>query len=164
MRSEVLDGATSAGFPSPDATAALLRQARALAGVAVAGLKPLLGKRLALVSARPGDGSCREFEQAATALGALVSLVHPGLDENSSAPQVEATARLLSQLYDGAEFQHLPESLVARIGGSARIPVFCGLATPEHPTAALADALGEGMPLALRRRLILQAALMLSLH
>ena len=157
-------GATSADFSKPDDVAALLRQARALSRLDAAGLKLMQGKKLALVSPRPGDRDEGEFVEAAQALGAHVSFVSLGLDEGSSAEQIAATAGLLARLYDAVECQHLPATLVGRIASSTTVPVFAGLATNEHPTAALAEFLGEGTTPAARRRSILQAALLLSVQ
>ncbi|MGQ3050180.1 MAG: ornithine carbamoyltransferase [Roseateles sp.] len=156
--------APNADLTAPLTATALVAQARALADLDAVQLKPLRGKRLALFTMTPGDEGQRDFVTAATALGAQVSLVAPGLDESSSAEQIDAVARLLSELYDAIECQHLPEALVRRIAQGARIPVFFGLAMPGHPTAALTKDLGASLPPALRRCRILQAALVLSVN
>jgi ornithine carbamoyltransferase len=155
-------GATSADFSGPQEAAALVLQARAIAGAGEAARRLMSGKKLALLSPSQGDASASEFVQAASALGAHVSLVQPGLDAFSSARQVEDTARMLGQLYDAIECQHLPASLVRLIARSAGIPVFAGLAMAAHPTAALAAELGADVPQADRRRCILQAALLIA--
>jgi ornithine carbamoyltransferase len=162
MCSRVRHGALGADFSHPEDAAALVRQAQLLGGVGGSALRPMQGKKLALVSPQPGEEGEGDFVRAATALGAHVSLVRLGLDEASSAQQIAATTRVLSRLYDAVECQHLPISLVKRIAGSSAIPVFAGLGTREHPTAALADALGQHATPSARRRLILQAALLLS--
>jgi len=142
----------------------LVRQAHALSQLGDGGPQLLQGKKFALVSPRRGEQGEGEFLRAATALGAHVSCVQLGLDENSSAQQIAATARVLARLYDAVECQHLPAALVGQIARNSTIPVFAGLATQDHPTAALADALGVDAPPALRRDAILQAALLLSLR
>jgi len=162
MSSRVGHSATSADFPSAQDAAALVLQARVLAGADGPALRLMSGKRLALLSPEKADEGANAFVQAATALGAHVSFVQPGLDARSSASQVDETARMLGQLYDAVECQHLPASLVRRIARSAGIPVFAGLATAEHPTTALAAELDEDAPLTDRRRRILQAALLMS--
>ncbi|CAM3952806.1 ornithine carbamoyltransferase [Roseateles saccharophilus] len=152
-----------ADFSGPQDAAALVLQARALAGAGEAARQLLNGKNLALLSPSKDDQSASEFVQAAAALGAHVSLVQPGLDARSSARQVEDTARMLGRLYDAVECQHLPAALVQRIARSAGIPVFAGLATAAHPTTALAAELdGDASPADKRRR-ILQAALIVSM-
>lgn len=163
MCSEDRRSAARTDFSNPEDAAALVRQARALAGAGPAAAQLMLGKKLALLSPLPGDDDAGEFLQAATALGAHVSVVQPGLDEQSSPGQVDAMARVLSQLYDVVECQHLPATLVQRIARSAVIPVFEGLATPGHPTAALVNALNDDRPRPDGRRRILQAALLISL-
>lgn len=162
MSAKPRQGVTSADFSNPEDAAALVLQAQALSKLGNGALKLLQGKKLALVSPRPGEASEGEFVHAATALGAHVSYVHLGLDEDSSAQQIATTARVLARLYDAVECQHLPATLVGRIASSTTIPVFAGLATQDHPTAALVDSVGIDAAPAVRRRAILQAALVLS--
>ena len=164
MCPEPRHGVTSAEFSNPEDVTALVRQARALSKLGDGALKLLQGKKFALVSPRIGEECEGEFLRAATALGAHVSCVQLGLDENSSAQQIAATARVLARLYDAVECQHLPAALVRQIASSSTIPVFAGLATDDHPTAALVDALSVDEPPAVRRRAILQAALLLSVR
>lgn len=164
MSSFVRQAATRADAAVLQDAAALVARARGLADADGLTRKPLSGKRLALLSDTQGDDSVREFVQAATALGAHVSLVLPGLDEGSSEAQIDAVARMLGRLYDAVECQHLPLAVVRRIAQGSDIPIFAGLATPEHPTAALADELPGSKPLDLRRCRIVQAALLLSLN
>ncbi|MDR7270252.1 ornithine carbamoyltransferase [Pelomonas saccharophila] len=164
MCSKARQGATSAEFSSPEDAAALVRQAQALHQLGDGGPQLLQGKKFALVSPRRGEEGEGEFLRAATALGAHVSCVQLGLDENSSAQQIATTARLLARLYDAVECQHLPAALVGQIASSSTIPVFAGLATREHPTAALVNALGVDAPPTVRRHVILQAALLLSIR
>lgn len=157
------EGAAGTDLPQPAEAAALLRQARALARADAAGGQLMAGKQLALLSPDCGDADALEFVQAARALGAHVSFVQPGLDAASSEPQIDAMARVLGRLYDAVECQHLPAELVRRIARGAGIPVFAGLAMPEHPTATLAAALDGDAPPQVKRRSILQAALLVSL-
>lgn len=163
MLSPAREGAAGTDYSKTAEAAAVLRQARALARSTGAVQPWLAGKRLALVSPDCADASAREFIEAAQALGAHVSPVHAGLDGSSSDAQVEATARMLGQLYDAVECQHLPTDLVGRMARSAGIPVFAGLATPEHVTAGLVQALNDDAPQWVKRRNILQAALLVSL-
>jgi ornithine carbamoyltransferase len=157
------EGAAGVDLSNPVETAALLRQARALARSDAADRQLMAGKQLALLSTDCGDEGAREFMQAAQALGAHVSFVQAGLDEASSEPQIAATARVLGQLYDAVECQHLPVELVRRIARGAGVPVFAGLATPAHPTATLVEALEGDASWQAKRRSILQAALLVSL-
>jgi ornithine carbamoyltransferase len=164
MSTRVRPGAASADFACLPDPAALVSQARVLASADGAALRLMNGKRLALLSPQQADDGATAFVQAATALGAHVSIIQPRLDARSSATQVEETARMLGQLYDAVECQHLPAALVRRIARSAGIPVFAGLATEAHPTTALAAELQADVPLADRRRRILQAALLMSVN
>jgi len=163
MRSQARQGATSVDLLSPADADALLRQARALVEVQTAAPKLMAGKQLALLSPECSDVLAQEFVQAATALGARVAFVQPGLDEHSSPSQIDALARVLGRLYDAVECQHLPAPLVQRIARSAGIPVFTGLATAEHPTATLVDEMDGALPRQARRRSILQAALLVGM-
>lgn len=162
MCSQAREGAVGVDFSKPPAQAALLQQAGVLARSSAAGA-PMAGKKLALLSPQPGDEAATEFIHAAQALGAHVSFVRAGLDDASTDAQVQATSRMLGQLYDAVECQHLSTDLVRRVSRDAGVPVFAGLATAGHPTAALVDALqGEASP-QVKRRCILQAVLLLSM-
>ncbi|MEO6281250.1 ornithine carbamoyltransferase [Roseateles sp.] len=164
MSARTRHGGQCPDFSDPRDAAALLAQARALVvAKAQAGQSLMKGKRLALVSASEPDETALEFAQAATALGAHVSFLRPGLDERSSARQVDATASMLGRLYDAVECQQLPATLVRRLALGAGIPVFAGLATPGHPTSALVAQLDGDASAALKRRCILQAALLISI-
>lgn len=139
---------------------ALLQQARALVGAAASAPPLLSGKRFALISPDGSDACASEFVQAVTALGAHVAFVQAGLNEDSSDAQVDALARVLGRLYDAVECQHLPPPLVRRLAQGAGVPVFAGIATADHPTAGLVDLLGDDVSAAVKRRSVLQAALL----
>lgn len=163
MCSQATEGAVGADFSSPAQAAALLRQARALARAGAVGPQLLAGTQLALLSPNAQGEAALEFIEAAKALGAHVSFVQAGLDEGSSAAQIDATARMLGQLYDAVECQQLPVELVRRIARGAGIPVFAGLAMPAHPTGAFVAQLdGDASP-QVKRRSVLQAALVVSM-
>lgn len=163
MDSSACSGPSTAALPAPQDALALTSQARALGAMPAQEAAPLRGRQLALLSTDCGDATAHDFVQAATALGARVSLLTPRLDEQGSPERIDAMARMLGQLYDAVECQHLPDNVVQRLARHAGIPVFAGLATADHPTAPLAGRLGEELPWATRRRHILQAALILSM-
>lgn len=163
MSLQANEGAVRVDFQQPVQAAAVLRQAGALARPGASAMPLLAGKQLALLSPDCDDDVAVEFIEAAKALGARVSFVRAGLDDSSSDAQVETTARFLSQLYDAVECQHLPPRLVGRLARSAGIPVFEGLATPAHPTAALVARLDGDASAQLKRRSVLQAALLVSM-
>jgi ornithine carbamoyltransferase len=163
MSLQANEGAVSVDFQQAARAAAVLRQAGTLARSGAAVVRLLAGKQLALLSPDGDDAVAVAFIEAASALGARVSFVQAGLDDSSSDAQVETTARFLSQLYDAVECQHLPSRLVRRLARSAAVPVFEGLATPTHPTAALVARLeGDASPQD-KRRSVLQAALLVSM-
>jgi ornithine carbamoyltransferase len=55
-------------------------------------------------------------------------------------------------------------ALVERLGRGAGVPVFDGLASPRHPSAALAPLLDPSDSVERRRLLVLQAMLLFSLR
>jgi ornithine carbamoyltransferase len=120
---------------------------------------PLRGKHFGLLCHDPGAPAALMFRAAAHGLGARVSQVAP-LDADA-VRTLGATAHLLGRLYDAVECQGLSALVVANLRASAGIPVYGGLATPEHPSARLAERL-DG-PDGERRLLVLQATLLLSL-
>jgi len=99
------------------------------------------------------------FRRAATELGATVAQVRP-FSEGTLTTDVENTARLIGRLYDAIELLHAPADLLRRIRAAAGIPVYDGLAAANHPTARLANLLGGEVPIADRRRFVLQAVLL----
>lgn len=121
------------------------------------------GRKLALIAMSAEDEEARQFHAAATALGAHVSFIEPRLHAGSSPQEIEATGRMLGQLYEAVECQHLPVGLVRRLARSAGIPVFAGLASRNHPTAVLVNQSDWVAPVADKRRYLLQAALLLSI-
>jgi ornithine carbamoyltransferase len=150
---------------SPRDAVALLASASALQHDALAGtLQPLLrGKQLGLLCEDGNHADADLFRRAAKELGARVAHVRPSLSVQSTPLEIEHTARMLGRLYDAVECQGLGLSLVEDMALAAGVPVYDGIATPEHPTAVLAARLvGEGSP-ADKRRFVLQAALLSSL-
>ncbi|MET0211069.1 MAG: ornithine carbamoyltransferase [Burkholderiaceae bacterium] len=155
---------------SPAEVAALLGRARALLGAAGAVASPtanragpgLRGKYLALLCDVDDADSAVAFREAALALGARVATIRPKLSPASPADEVRHTARVLGRLYDAVECQGMSATLVRAIARDAGIPVYDGLASPDHPIAALAPLLGLGVSSAEQRRLLLQATLLAS--
>lgn len=124
----------------------------------------LRGRQLALMSSDAQGPAATLFVQAASELGANVSIVRPELDRHSSDADVAATARLLGRLYDAVECQGLADALVARLAQAAAIPVFAGLAGPAHPSVALVAQMPGEASVEDKRRLLIQAALAHSLE
>jgi ornithine carbamoyltransferase len=142
---------------------AVLGQARALQSAARFGTPRSLlrGKHLGLLCRDADSPAARLFRDAAAELGARVSQVAPTLLEADTVPTIGEVARVLGRLYDALECQGLPAPLVEGLRAHAGIPVFAGIATADHPSLALAAGL-DGPDIE-RRRLVLQAALIVSL-
>ena len=150
---------------SAQETSALLACARGLrkSPAATTG-RALRGKNLCLLSATQDQPGTALLLQAATALGAHVAQVPPSLSAASSADEVQHTARLLGRLYDGVACAGMPSELVRRIAADADVPVFDGIATPDHPLTRLADQLDEDdAPAQDNERLVIQALLLCTL-
>lgn len=144
---------------------ALLQQARSLQHAAASGeVRPLLrGKKFGLLCERSETAPAALFCDAATALGAHVAHVRTHLTTSSEPHEVRHTARMLGLLYDALECQEMELSLTAMLAREAGVPVFDGIALPDHPTASLARLLDADHPDELARRYIVQAILLRSL-
>jgi len=154
--------------PPPGLAEVLLANARLLQhaepGSETEGL--LRGKNLGLVCESDDNADATLFREAAEALGASVSHIHPDLAPAGGVAggSLLRTARLLGRLYDAIECQGLAAALVVQLGREAGVPVFDGLATPGHSVAQLALQLDGGEPLEKKRRLLVQAVLLLELR
>jgi len=132
-----------ADLPMPFDVPALLRQARTLQRAAGTGsTRSLLrGKNLGLLCDSPDTEAATLFRDAAAQLGAHVAYVRPNLSRSSTPQEVQHTARMLGRLYDALECQGMPLAIVEQVGREAGVPVYDGIALPEHSTAALARVL-----------------------
>ena len=150
---------------SAQEASALLACARGLReSPAAANERALRGKNLCLLSATQEDHpGTALLLQAAAGLGAHVARVRPSLSASSSADEVQHTARLLGRLYDGVACAGIPPELVRRIAADADVPVFDGIASPDHPVVRLADQLGDDTPAQDNQRLLIQALLLCTL-
>lgn len=147
---------------SPADVNAVLGQARALQSAARNGTtRPLLrGKNLGLLCESEDTPGAVLFRRAALELGAHVSYIRPSLSERSTEREVQHTARLLGRLYDAVECQGASQVLAPQIGAEAGIPVYGGVASPDHPTAGLAAQLDGDMSPDDNRRFVVQAVLL----
>lgn len=119
----------------------LARTLQAVAGTGAA--RPLLsGKKLGLICTAEGGPDALLFRRAAEALGAQVASLRPGQFEASRPADLQRAARLLGRLYDAVECQGMAPDIVRAIEREAGVPVYDGVATPAHPSAALAERLG----------------------
>lgn len=142
--------------------AALVARAGELQRAAAEGSRqPLLrGKNLGLLCSDDRAFDATLFRRAATELGAHVAHIRPSFGgADGEGTDVLRTAQLLGRLYDAVDCEGLPHALVEQIAAEAGVPVFDGLAQPQHPTAALADAIDADCPEPDKRRFLLQALL-----
>ena len=141
--------------------AALVARASELQRAAADGRRqPLLrGKHLGLMCSDDRALEATLFRRAATELGAHVAHIRPSFGNDGDGADVLHTARLLGRFYDAVECEGLPHALVEQIAAEAGVPVFDGLAEPQHPTAPLAERIGGECAGADKRRFLLQALL-----
>jgi len=146
---------------SPPDHQPLLTSARELLRAAQAGaLQPLLrGKKLGLVCEAEENPAALLFRRAAEALGAHVARLPVSLSVQSSAQEVQHTARMLGRLYDAIECQDMDGALVTRVRQEAGVPVFEALAGATHPSASWADGIEHPGSAADKRICLLQALL-----
>ncbi len=130
----------------PSAYDPLIASAQGLKRAALAGqLRPLLrGKNVALLCEAPDGADGTLFQRAASELGAHVALVRPSVSSLTSVKSVQDTARMLGRLYDAIECQGVPSTIVEQIRRDAGVPVFDGLASPNHHCASLAGLFDDG--------------------
>lgn len=141
--------------------AALVARACELRRAAAEGSRePLLrGKNLGLLCSDDRAFDATLFRRAATELGAHVAHIRPSFGADGKDGDVLRTAQLLGRLYDAVDCEGLPHALVEQIAAEAGVPVFDGLAQPQHPTAALAGCIDGDCPEPDKRRFLLQALL-----
>ena len=143
---------------------ALLARAKALRRDSSQQHRPLLGKRLGLMSAAPESEDAHLFRQAAQELGAHVALIPaPTAHLEGQADPLPGVGRLLGRLYDAVECQGLSDAVVRDLAAVARIPMYAGLAGREHTVFQLARAWRPPSPLIHRRRWLIQATLLATL-
>ncbi len=144
---------------------AVLDQARALQTAARDGAtQPMLrGKKLGLLCESEDLPEAVLFRRAARGLGAHVAYIRPSLSEESTPAEVQHTARLLGRLYDAVECQGTVRALARQIGADAGVPVYSGVASASHPTAALAAALGDDDASGDNRCFVVQAMLLMTI-
>jgi ornithine carbamoyltransferase len=120
----------------------LLAIAQELRNANLAGATPALlrGKNVALVCRRLDADRERRLELAATRLGARVSQISPA-GPLRAAYGSEETAQLLTRLYDAIDCADLPESATLALRSRLAVPVYSGLARPDHPVMALLEEL-----------------------
>jgi len=147
---------------SPPQVTSLLERARMLQRAALEGTTPRLlrGKNLGLLRETQDNEALALFLRSAGELGAHVATMHCGLSAASAPRDVQHTARMLGRLYDALECQGIDPAVVQQIARHAGIPVYEGVAMERHPSAGLAELLGDETSQADNRRFVLQAVLL----
>jgi ornithine carbamoyltransferase len=122
------------------------------------GQKLLRGKNLGLLCDDDTQPDALLFQRAAAELGAYVAHVAARACNADTPDALDTTARLFGRLYDAIECQGMDAERVRRLARGSDIAVFDGVATPRHPTAALAARMAGAD--ADNRRFVLQAVLL----
>lgn len=116
-------------------TAAALRQAAPPHGR----WQPLRGCQLALLCARAAWPAADDFSRVVAEVGGSVARLDSEAWRLSAGNEVPEAARMLGRLYDAIDCCDLPAPVVELIDRHAGVPVFNGLARPEHPPRLLAE-------------------------
>ncbi len=156
------------GAPAPDrrADTELLLKAESLAAASLSGRlsTPLRGRNIGILCEDAGSPAATLFASAASELGAHVVCIPITLTDRSPLTVIRDTAALLSRLYDAVECLDMPPLLVELMQESADVPLFFGLSSDAHWTAALATRMiRRSGPQSSARRHMLQAALVQAL-
>lgn len=126
--------------------ARLQEAATALERAAEAGIaQPLLrGKNIAVLCGEPGCACADAFAEAATRLGARIARLTPDAAlRRGETGATQDTARLLGRMYDAVECDDLPAAVVQQLQRSVEVPVFNGLARPDHPWQQLLPGVAD---------------------
>jgi ornithine carbamoyltransferase len=144
----------------------LLTYAHTLQRMADAGQRQSLlrGKNLGLLCESDEHEEAQRFRRAATDLGARVAHIRADLSASSSSSDIVDLGRMLGRLYDGIECVGLDAVLVKRLGAAANVPVYDGLASPNHATAKLVEQPGADRPFEEGQRFMVQAVLLSTLN
>jgi ornithine carbamoyltransferase len=98
--------------------------------------QPLRGRRFALLCAAPGPAA-DTFTRALASVGGSVALL--GAKAWAEQRDLPGAARLLGRLYDAIDGGDAAPALVEHIDRHAGVPVFNGLAQPDHALRLLAE-------------------------
>jgi len=135
----------------------LLAGARALERAERCGVaqQPLRGKNLALLGTPADEAGAAAFRRAAARLGAKVACIP------AEGAGTGDTVALLGRLYDAVDCEGVDGVLVDRLRRDAGVPVYDGLAAPQHAMRALAVLRAieqrSGRPLADTRACVVHA-------
>lgn len=144
-------------------SANILAHARSLAaGHEAVADQPLRGRRIGMLC-RTDSRSAQLLRDAAEGLGAQVAAVGPMWDAVEGDDDLRHTASVVGRLYDAVDCEGMPAAWHDAFASSCSALVFEGLASGEHPIAGLAEQLNDAIPLPVRRRLVVQGALLVML-
>lgn len=116
-----------------------------------AGWAPLRGRNLAVL-AQPSDDAALSLGRAVRELGGTPTLLDTRDWQSREGTRMAEAARMLGRLYDAVDCGDLPPQLLEQIDAHCDVPVFNGLARPEHLSNAVGMLLtmreASGKPLA----------------
>ena len=114
------------------------------------GWAPLRGRHIAVLAPQ-GDDATLGFELAVRELGGKATLLDARDWQSSAGTRVAEAARMLGRLYEAIDCSGLPAPLLEQIDAHCGVPVFNGLARPDHPLSAVGALLtmreASGKPL-----------------
>jgi ornithine carbamoyltransferase len=101
-------------------------------------------------------------------IDAVIDLPHvvhirPSLWQHSAPQELQESARLLARLDAAVECQGMPAAAVQGLRVHADVPVYDGLASPQHRSARVAELLDDVGSSIDRRRFVVQALLLSNL-
>jgi ornithine carbamoyltransferase len=115
-----------------------------------AGWAPLRGRHIAVLAEETDDATLG-FERAVRELGGKATLLDARDWQSSAGSRVADAARMLGRLYEAIDCSGLPAPLTEQIDAHSGVPVFNGLARPDHPLSAVGALLtmreASGKPL-----------------
>jgi ornithine carbamoyltransferase len=129
-----LDGATLRGIL--DSAAAIKTAHKATPGE---GSRPLAGRILAMIFAKPSTRTRVSFDVAMRQLGGQTLDLHGSDLQLGRGETIEDTARVLSRYVDAIMMRTTDHELLLHLAEAASVPVINGLTDRTHPCQVMAD-------------------------
>lgn len=128
---------------SPEEIRTVLETAASMKASFLAGVRPrpLCGKTLAMIFAKPSTRTRVSFEVAMTQLGGHAIYLGTGDLQLGRGETIADTARVLSRYCDAIMIRTFAQSDVEELARYSRVPVINGLSDLVHPCQILADML-----------------------
>lgn len=128
---------------SPEEIRTVLETAASMKANFLAGVRPrpLCGKTLAMIFAKPSTRTRVSFEVAMTQLGGHAIYLGTGDLQLGRGETIADTARVLSRYCDAIMIRTFAQSDVEELARYSRVPVINGLSDLVHPCQILADML-----------------------